>query len=1136
MKKKQFLIVSRVTMTWKSKLLFTMRLTLLALLLPVFQSFAISGYAQNTRLTLKMENTSIKQVLNSIEEQTDFFFLYNSKLIDVEQKVSINAPDKNIRSVLDQLFTGTNIQYEILDRQILLSNKVILTDQPQRITVKGQVTGDNGAPLPGVTIVIKGTAQGTITDINGKYTLPSVSNDAVLTFSFVGMKTRDINVNGNSVINVTMQEEAIGLEEVVAIGYGVVKKRDLTGSVSSVRADEIAKTTTSNAMQAMQARVPGLDIQQEDGQAGSGLSLTLRGKRSISAGNSPLILVDGVEYGSTLDINPSDIESMDILKDASSTAIYGTKGANGVILITTKRGKPGKMTVNFNMYMSSNQPTHVPQVMYGEREVQMLVDKANYAADAAEYAADLDKNLSHWGSNNKTVEDVLTLALDDGTTEYQIYQDGSYTNWADIILQNGLTQNYEVSVSGGSEKTNASISLGAMYEEGLMRKDEMDRYNARINVDHKVNDKLKVGSSILYTYKDHDARNSSVFSQSLKMTTITHAYLSDGSLNVTPNPRYAAHCSPLLDEIDGAYQNNTESSRIFGNTYAEIRPVKNLTLKSMFALDRSVSRQGIYQDYQSVARYQSPGTGYISLEHETTTKYTWDNTINYHARIGEKHDISALLGHSMTQSVYEESITSGDCGKEHYYQSGFYDLSKISSSTSESDYIKSSMVSFFSRVNYSYADKYLFQASVRTDGSSTLADGHKWGYFPSVAASWRVSDESFMNNTGNWLDNLKLRASWGLSGNAAVDAYRTLTTLSSNLVYYYLDGDNISGNIPSQIGNQDLTWEKTSAYNFGVDFGLLNNRISGSIDYYISHTTDLLYTKSVPASSVYPTVIDNVGETKGHGLELSLSTLVAKSKDFSWNVDWSYSRPRDKVSVLSEGVERNISGTSGYIVGEPVSIFYDYKANGCWDVGEYETYVADWQERHPDETIGYVSAYGAPGTIKIIDRNDDGQLGDDDKFIYKNSPNHIFGMNNTFTFKDFSLSVLVYARLGGYIAYDMNKQLNFESANWGDLDYWTYSNTKAKFPNPGTASTTFGSYGSSLLYEKADYIKIKDITLSYNLPASVISKAKIDQVRVYGSLKNFLTFSKIDNYDPERGGSISFPLAKQLVIGVNLQF
>jgi len=1105
-----------------------MRLTFLFILIGLLEVSA-SAYSQQTKLSMNLENATLLDAFRKIEDNSNFVFFYNAEQIRLDQKVSLNVTNQSIDEILSDLLKDKGIAYKVIDRRIVLypEDNMNPFGSQASLTVKGKVTDSSGFALPGVTVVVKGTTQGVITDTNGTYLLDNVMSDGTLVFSFVGMKTQEIAVDGQSIINVVMQEETIGIEEVVAIGYGVVKKKDLTGAVSSVKADDIAKTTSSNAIQAIQARVPGLDVQQKDGQAGSGLSLILRGNRSITASNSPLILVDGVEYGSTLDLNPSDIESMDILKDASSTAIYGTKGANGVIIITTRRGKAGKMVVNFNAYVSSNRPTHVPQVMYGTKEVQRLIDKANYQADAAS---------GNWGNSGLTAKDILTESLDDGTTEYEIYQDGSYTDWADIILQNGLTQNYEVSVSGGNEKTNANISLGAMYEEGLMRKDELDRYNTKINVDHKVTDRVKVGSSILYTYKNHDARNSSVFSQSLKMTSITHAYLSDGSLNVTPNPRYAAHCSPLLDEIDGAYQNNIESSRFFGNAYAEIQPVKNLYFKSMFALDRSIARTGIYQDYQSVARYQSPATGYISQEHETTTKYTWDNTLNYNVKIADKHNIAALLGHSMTQSVYEESLTYGDCGKEHYYQSGFYDLTKISDPTTSSEYKKTSMVSFFSRLNYSYADKYLLQASIRADGSSTLAKGHKWGYFPSVAASWRVSDESFMTNTSDWLSNLKLRASWGLSGNAAVDAYSTLTTLSSNLVYYYLDGTDISGNIPSTMGNEDLTWEKTSAYNFGIDFGILKNRISGSIDYYLSRTSDLLYYKSVPASSVYPTVIDNIGKTKGHGLELALNTLLVKSRDFSWNVDWSYSMPKDKVSFLSDGVEKNISGTDGYIVGKPVSIYYDYESDGCWGVGEFDTYTAGWEERHPGETLGYVSAYGAPGTIKIIDRNDDGQLDDNDKRVYNRSPKYIFGMSNTFSYKDFALSVLVYGRVGGYLSYGMNSQLNFESANWGDLDYWTLTNTSAKFPNPGTASTTYGSYGSSLLYEKANYIKIKDITLSYSLPHSIISKAWMNQVKIYGSLKNFFTFSSIDNYDSERGGSISFPLAKQMVVGVNIQF
>jgi len=1020
------------------------------------------------------------------------------------------------------------MKQSFLVKVCLLSLLVILTGAQlfaQKVT--GVVVDDSNTPLPGVTVFVKGTTNGTITDADGRFSIvPGDPKNDILSFSFVGLETKEIKINGEKVINVQLKSSILEVEEVVAIGYGVVKKRDLTGSVSSVKSDDVSKATSSNAMQAMQARVPGLDIQQSDGQAGAGININLRGSRSISAANSPLVLVDGIEYGSTIDINPSDIESMEVLKDASSTAIYGTRGANGVILITTKHGKAGKTKVSFSAYLSSNSPTNVPQVMYGDKEVQRLTDKANYQADAA---------TGNYGTSNLTPEQVLTESLAD-FTEIGIYQDKSYTNWLDLILQNGLTQNYEVSVAGGNDKTTFNFSLGKMYDEGLMKDDKMDRYNVKVNLDSKISNTFKLGTNMLFTYKNHDARNSSVFGQSMKMTTISHAYTAEGVLIPNPNPRYAAHCNPLLDEVDGAYKNNAESTRFFGNAYMEITPMKNLSFKTMFALDRSNIRTGIYQDYESVARYQSPAKSYISSEYENKTGYTWENTLNYTTKFGStKHELTGLLGQSMKQDLYEENITEGEAGKEHYYTSLFYDLSKITTETSTSKYVKSSMMSYFGRLNYKYDEKYLLTASVRADGSSTLAKGHKWGYFPSTAIAWRASEESFLKSTP-WLNNLKARASWGISGNAAVPAYSTLTTLSSSSVYYYLGATDISGNIPSVMGNTDLTWEKTAAFDFGFDFGILNNRISGSVDYYISHTSDLLYRKSAPASSVYPSVLANIGETKGHGLEVALNTLVVKTKDFSWDVNWTYSTSTDEVTQLSNGVTRNIANQTGQIVGKPVSIYYDYKADGCWGVGEYDTYKADWATRHPGGTIAYASAYGAPGTIKLVDQNDDGTINDDDNVVYNRSPKHIFGMSNSFTYKDFSLSVLLYARLGGYIAYDMNSQLNYESANWGDLDYWTPTNLNAKFPSPGAASTTFSSYGTALKYEKADFFKIKDITLAYNLPKNLLSKASIERLKMYGSLKNFFTFSGIDNYDPERGGAISFPLSKQVVVGVNIEF
>ncbi|HRG39507.1 MAG TPA: SusC/RagA family TonB-linked outer membrane protein, partial [Bacteroidia bacterium] len=407
----------------------------------------------------------------------------------------------------------------------------------QTKTINGIVKDAAGEPIIGASVLVKGTTIGTITNFDGAYNLAVPQTAKTLVISYVGMETQEITISG-SVLNATLKDDSKGLDELVVVGYGVVKKRDLTGSVSSIKSSEIMKNSSSNAMQAMQAKVPGLDIKQNDGQAGSGLSMTLRGNRSISASNSPLVLVDGVEYGSTIDINNSDIESMDILKDASSTAIYGTKGANGVIIITTKRGKAGKTTVNLNSYLSSNMPTNIPQVMYGAKEVQFLRDKNNYKLDAV---------AGTWGTAQTTVEQVLTGTPNGADfTEMDVYNAGDYTNWLDIILQDGLTQNYEASVSGGNDKTNFNASLGAMYEQGLMKNDELDRYNGKITIDHRISNLFKVGANMLYTYRNHDSRNSSVFGQAMKMTTITRPYNSDGSILATPNARYAAHCNPLL--------------------------------------------------------------------------------------------------------------------------------------------------------------------------------------------------------------------------------------------------------------------------------------------------------------------------------------------------------------------------------------------------------------------------------------------------------------------------------------------------------------------------------------------------------------------------------------------------------------
>ena len=997
----------------------------------------------------------------------------------------------------------------------LLMSSACLFAMAQK-TVTGTVKDASGEPMIGVSVIVDGTSIGGVTDLDGKFTIQKVPNNAVLKISYVGYREQKMSVAGKTSFNVTMQEDAMGLDEVVVVGYGTMKKKDLTGSVASVKLEDIQKVAGANVMEAMQAKVPGIDLQVSDGQAGAGISMTMRGNRSLLANNNPLVIVDGVEYGTTLDIPSSDFESMDILKDAASTAIYGTKGANGVILITTKRGSAGKTRVTFNGYVSFKSPTSLTKPMYGDKEVQRLIDAADYAKM---------KEAGDWSSamRTTTVEDVLGQQLDDGTLTADIYADKSYTDWLDLATQNSVGQNYEVSVQGGNEKTNFNISTSLMHDKGMLKDDAFKRYTGRANVDHKINNIVKVGASLSYTYRDNDRRNGGIFGQAQKMTTITHAYLKDGSINATPNPWYAAHCSPLLDE-DGNYMRNIETTRFFGSAYAQLTPVKGLTLKSQFTLDRSNSRDGMYQDYESQGRYQTPHNTYISYAPSIGTKYTWQNTANYNLSLQEKHDFTFLLGHEMYQVVNEDLQLNGTAGEEHYYNNSFYYVDNIGSPYKHSDYTKQSMVSLFGRVNYSFMGKYLLQASLRADGSSVLAKGHKWGYFPSVSAGWRIIDEQFMQGTKSWLSNLKLRFSWGLSGNAAISPYQTLATVSPIV-------PSSSAMAPMTMANENLTWEKTSAFDLGLDFGILDGRLTGTIDYYWSKTYDLLYYKTAPASTVYTSLIDNVGKTRGHGLEIGLNAVPVRTKDFEWTINANATFARDYVDELAEGVNQFVNGIDILRVDEPVSAYYAYDVQGMWGVGEFDKFMA----ANPEFEKPY-SDYGDPGTPKVANTNGDNAIDDNDKIIFSRSPKAILGLSTQLSYKDVSLSVQTMARLGGYMSYQGYNLYLYDGANWGDLDYWTPDNQGADIPSPGAKGASATQFKSSVMMQKADYFKIKDITLSYNLPKSLVSKVLINNARVYCSIKNFFTFSHFDNYDPERGGAVTFPMAKQVVLGVNVTF
>ena len=988
-------------------------------------------------------------------------------------------------------------------------------------TVTGKVTDQSGAPLAGASIVVVGTTYGTMADENGNYQL-AVDNpaEAVLEVSFVGYIRQQIPVDNRNVIDVVMVQEAIGLDELVVIGYGTVKKRDLTGSVSSIKTNEIVKTASNNALQSMQGKIAGMDITRNSGESGSGLNISLRGNRSINATNDPLFLVDGIEYGSTLDINASDIASIEVLKDASSTAIYGTRGANGVVIITTKRGMAAtgerKLGVSFNSYLSMNSPTNLPRIMDVEKEYRLLAERMRY---------NVEKTDNSWGStslNDFSPEVVLsnTVSPPFEKSLLQLYEEGG-VSWFDLILRNSTTQNYELSFSGGSDRSTYVLSLGLMDEQGLMRNDALRRYNGRIAVDHKLTNNIQVGASLLYTFRDWDRREDGIYGQLIKMHPMAQPYLSDGSILNTPSELTISHTNPLLNEVEGYYANNTQGNRLFGNFFLDWQLIKGLRFKTVFGIDQSANRKGEYEDYMCTANYQSGRGSSLLAQNNQSVGFTWENTLNYSLNLGGIHEIQLLAGQSAQQDVYEMHQVSGVAGFDHYGKNSFYELSNIppASRAITNEFEKESLLSYFGRVNYKLMNRYLLTASVRADGSSVLAEGNKWGYFPSVALAWVLSEESFLS-TVSPINHLKLRASWGKSGNAAVVPYMTKTVLGTDQVYYTFGPSIIFSPVPAILGNPDLSWETTATYDIGLDFSILKDRISGSLDYYYSQTSDLLLQKALPASSVYPQVMANVGETENRGFEAALTFRVFEKKDLSWVSDLTYSTNKDKIVALASGETKDVSNPDqALVVGEPVRAFYNYEADGCWSIADAEL----------------AAEYGkVPGDIKIIDANNDTIINELDKRLYNKSPRFIVGFNNTISYKGLSLSALIYARVGQWIEYDFNTAYKpTEQDGSPDIDFWTPENQDAKFPRPGIASQ---NDMPALAYEEASFLKIREMTLSYTLPRKWTSKAAMSNLRLYASLQNYFTFSNLDNYDPERGGAISNPMAKHLVFGLNVEF
>jgi len=1085
-----------------SKILLKMKLTLFVILISFFGAMATESYSQTTKLTLDLKNVKVKDALNVIENRSDFFFLYSEKFIDVNREVNIKVQGSAIVNILDKIFAGTDVNYTVKGRQIVLktpkSNNIIGTSffSQQQKTVSGKVTDSSGASIPGVSVVVKGTTMGTITNFDGNYSLTNIPKNTILQFSFVGMNSQEIAVSNRNNINVILKENIVGIGEVVAVGYGTQKKSDLTGSVSSVKSADLENSPATNMSQKIQGKAAGVDITQSGGQPGSTPTIRIRGHRSFSATNDPLYVVDGIPLEEGInDINPDDIESIEILKDAASCAIYGSRGANGVIIVTTKRGTVGKSTVSYSGYYGVTNVT---------REVDMM-DGEQYA----EYKRESRRAVGLY-TNDENLFDAVEL---------ENLANGISYNYQDIILNSGYKTDNHLSFSGGNEKTQFVFSAGYFKEQGTIKNMDYKRYNMRLNLDHQITNWFKVGTSTTISRSIKNSGTSTAMNSALRNSPLGECYDEDGEPVFFPTSE-SLFCNPIFDTESENCTNESKVNRIFASAYVEADFLKHFKYRMNLGVDNSDTRQGIFNGSYSGANLGGISTA--SVENTDNYTYTLENILKYSQNFNDKHQIDLTLLQSVQKYQSENYYMS--VSDLPYETQKWYNMATANTVNSVTSNLEEwQLASFMGRINYSYDGKYLLQGTLRADGSSRLSPGKKWGYFPSGALGWRITEEPWMKNI-SWLENFKIRTSYGQTGNTAIDPYETTGILSQT---DYVWGDTAAfGYSLSNLANSDLKWETTSTFDAGIDFGFLKGRISGSVDFYRANTKDLLMNRQLPATSGFLSTLENVGSTRNSGVEVNLNAVaIDSSKGFKWTIDVNWYHNKEQIIELYNGTEDDIG--NNWFIGHPISVFYDYEKIGIWQTSEATE----------------ADSYGFEvGEIKVKDQNGDGIINSDDRIIIGSTvPKWSGGITNEIEYKGFDLSCFVYVRYGSTIYSSFHKDNNELYGRYNNLDvnYWTTTNPTNDNPQPNMNHYA-PRYASSAAYFKGTFMKIKNITLGYNLSNSVIRSKGISKIRIYMTADQPFMFTKFQGFDPESStGTINnsySPSNKSIIFGLNINF
>lgn len=1098
------------------------------------------GYSQ--KLTISHQNVALEKVFKEISNQTGYTFIYTEKLLQKGKKVSISTKEASIEQVLKECFKGQSLTYSIVDKYIIIKEKEEEVQKekvfsspppPPPVNISGKVTNDKGEPLQGATVTEKGTKNVTTTKEEGSFVINVAGEKSILVFSFVGYEQEEVTVGNQSFVSVQLVQQRRAMDEIVVTGYQTQRKADLTGAVSVVKMEEIRTSPNSNVMQSLQGRIPGVKIGADGTPGSGGVSIRIRGYGSLG-NNDPLFIIDGLPTNNPSDVttlSQSEIESIQVLKDASSASIYGSRAANGVIIITTKKAKGGTKVLlesRVGVQTLARRIDMLDAQQYGDMLWQALKNDGK-ALTHPQYGTGPNATIPKYLDNNPNVPT-------------------GNTDWLREIFQNAITQTHTVTISNGGERGSSLLSLNYLNQDGLMITTNYNRYSLRLNSEYKLTKALKIGENLslsraktnMYSSSGAFQSSGAMFAEALAQQPLLPVYNADGTF-AGPMSQMGDARNPVA-RLNQTKDNYTYDSRVFGNIYADLNLLKDFTFRSNLAVDYRTTNSFRFEPKWSEGS-RANALNSLTLADELYTSWIWNNVLNYKLRINDIHQIDALVGTEAAKFSRDFKNTTrqnfaSDARDYRYLNAG---EGTQSNSGAASDY---TLLSFFGKVNYSLMDKYLFSATLRHDGSSKLGAKNNSGVFPALSFGWRINKENFLKNV-EFVNDLKLRYGWGKTGNQEIANYATFNTWRSSTEYasYDINGTNTSaipGYMAVQMGNPKLKWETSMQHNLGIDISLWNNRIQSSVDYFYKKSTDMLIQPAVAAvvgEGAFPYI--NGADMENKGFEFVIGLRERQGAAFKYNVDFNFDIIRNKVTKVN-GVSYFESGNMARtLVGYPVSSFYGYTTDGLF--------------QNDAEVAAHAKQPGAkPGLIRFKDINKDGIINALDRdFIGNPHPKVSFGLNLGAGYKNFDFSMFFNGVQGNDIyTRSVRQRLDFYNNNYGRsarvLNAWTPANTNTNIPILSTGNPSDVQRHSTYFIEDGSYVKLKALNLGYTFTKSLMKRIKVDNLHVFLQIQDLFTITRYQGTDPELRSSANplaigldnnlYPMPRTFTFGCNVGF